>query len=480
MAEKVPRIVPGIDLRQFKLDPTDGFLLTRVDGRLTPKDLSRETGLPDFTIERALQKLEKLGVVQLIDPNAPPPAPPPPERTGPVGFSALEVKYDPKELEEEVDVPPDTRKRILDLYYRLDDLDHYTLLGVAKDVDKKGAKRAYFELAAAFHPDRYFKKNLGSYKAKMEVVFAKVTEAHDTLVDRDKRAEYDAYLSEVATTKGLEALLERALSARGPSVPPPDGAGAATGTPPAATQPPPSGGLSATDAELRARREALARRLRGAGAPVPSKPAPAAPPPGPSATAPKFASSQDAVDALKKRYEQRVEQVAVSQSSKHAEAAEAALARNDVVGAASALALALKYAPDDLVLGMRYQEIKSKADAQLLESYLKQAQYEEKQEHWPEAARSWERVVRIKPDDARASDRAAMCLLKGKGDMHLAAEHAKRAVLAAPKVAAYHLTLAEVYLHAGLLASAKRAAESGLAVDANDEKLKELLKRVTK
>src|SRR5262249_10460322 len=45
MPAKVPRLVPGVDIRNFKLDPTDGFLLTRVDGKLGANDLARETGL---------------------------------------------------------------------------------------------------------------------------------------------------------------------------------------------------------------------------------------------------------------------------------------------------------------------------------------------------------------------------------------------------------------------------------------------------
>ena len=42
MAVKVPRLVEGVDVRKFKLDPTDGFLMTRIDGKLGPKELARE------------------------------------------------------------------------------------------------------------------------------------------------------------------------------------------------------------------------------------------------------------------------------------------------------------------------------------------------------------------------------------------------------------------------------------------------------
>ncbi|MCW5813928.1 MAG: DnaJ domain-containing protein, partial [Labilithrix sp.] len=213
MAEKVPRLLPGVDIKKLKLDATDGFLLTRIDGKLAPKDLSRETGLPDFSVDRALEKLVKLGVIEIVDPNAPPPAPPaPPEEKKPAfDIGLLAPKYDPQELEEPSDLTPEQKKKILDYFYRLEDLDYYMLLGVEKDADKKTIRRAYNPLAATFHPDRYFKKELGSFKAKMTEVFTKITEAHDVLVDPDKRAEYDAYMAEVETTRGMEAMLERAM-----------------------------------------------------------------------------------------------------------------------------------------------------------------------------------------------------------------------------------------------------------------------------
>lgn len=499
MAEKVPRLVANVDVRKFKLDPMDGFLLTRIDGKLGVRDLSRETGLPEFSVERALDKLEKLGIVERIDPSAPPPpaAPPPapPRPAAPQFSSLLGAKYDPAELEEACDVPQEHRRRILDLYYRLDDIDHYTLLGVTRDADKKTAKRAYFELAAILHPDRYFKKNLGAFKSKMEILFARITEAHDTLIDKEKRVEYDAYLAEVATTRGMEAMLERALDeaqripAPSPSMPPnarasaPDGAfgipAAVSSVPPGiASAPPPAAGPSA--AELQARREALARRLLGGNSRPPSavarQSAPAEAPPNPL----RYSSSGDAVDALKRRYEDRVEQANAAQVRRYTEVAEQSLAKNDLANAASALSLALKYAPNDVGLAMRYQEIKNQADATMAESYIKQAGYEERQQRWPEAARSWARVAKLKPLDARAQERTAHCLLKAEGDMHDAAEHAKRAVAQEPQVALYHVTLAEVYAKAGLLASARRATESGLAVDPKNAALLALQKRLGK
>ena len=450
MVDKIPRLISNVDVRTFKLDPTDGFVIARIDGRLGLKALALETGLPEFSVERSLDKLEQLGLIERVDPTAsvaPPPAtsvaPPP----------ATEPEYDPIELEEVCDLPLEQKRRILDLYYRLDDLDHYMLLGVSADADKKSIKRAYFELAALTHPDRYFKKNLGSFQPKMTALFARITEAHDMLVDRDKRAEYDTYLREVAATRGMEATIARAQTVS-VSSPPPD--------------------------EIRARKEALARRLLGGQTRSSSSSSLAAVRPS-SPEVPKFASSADAVDALKRRYEERAESAMLAQARKYTQSAEESLAKGDLVAAASAFGIATKFAPNDSALAARFQETRTQASVILIESYIKQAEYEERNQHWAEAARTWQKVVKIQANHVRANAGAARALFQADdGDLHQAAEHAKKAIASDPSIVASHVILAEIYLKAGLVASARRAAEAGLNVDSANAMLQGIVARAAK
>jgi curved DNA-binding protein CbpA len=101
---------------------------------------------------------------------------------------------DPPELHEDVDLDLETRRYVLDVHARLEQLTHHELLGVARDADKGAVKRAYFKLARVIHPDRYFGKRLGSFKPKLEAVFGRVTEAYETLGDAARRAEYEASL----------------------------------------------------------------------------------------------------------------------------------------------------------------------------------------------------------------------------------------------------------------------------------------------
>jgi curved DNA-binding protein CbpA len=104
---------------------------------------------------------------------------------------------DPPELSEDIDVDVETRRYILDVHAQLDRINHYAILGVNRAADRKAIKDAYFRLAGVVHPDRYFGKRLGTLKPKMELVFARVTQAYDTLSKSKARAEYDARLGQM-------------------------------------------------------------------------------------------------------------------------------------------------------------------------------------------------------------------------------------------------------------------------------------------
>ncbi|MBX3228335.1 MAG: DnaJ domain-containing protein [Labilithrix sp.] len=94
-----------------------------------------------------------------------------------------------------VGMPPEEQKAILELYDRLERIDHYALLGVAATDDIKTIKRAYFQKAKEHHPDRWFRKDVGALKPKIDAIFAALAKAEATLGNATERAAYDAYLS---------------------------------------------------------------------------------------------------------------------------------------------------------------------------------------------------------------------------------------------------------------------------------------------
>jgi curved DNA-binding protein CbpA len=77
---------------------------------------------------------------------------------------------------------------------RLDRLDYYTLLGVARDADADAIKRALRTFARRYHPDRF----VGAPQDKIDRatrIYRRGSEAIQTLTDLNGRRAYDAGLA---------------------------------------------------------------------------------------------------------------------------------------------------------------------------------------------------------------------------------------------------------------------------------------------
>ncbi len=96
----------------------------------------------------------------------------------------------PLQAGEPRDLTPDQVRRIDEVYNQINLVDAFTLLGVTPDDDKRALQRAYFKLSKEFHPDRFFKKDIGSYRQLVAAIFQAITEARDTLIDDERRAAY--------------------------------------------------------------------------------------------------------------------------------------------------------------------------------------------------------------------------------------------------------------------------------------------------
>lgn len=170
-------------------------VLTRLDGTLEIADIAALTGLTEEAVEQALQPLVEAGILAVGDTASPSPAPVASQLRRPSGeHSMAPPDALPKISEEEA-------HRIQDFYSRLNKMDHYRLLGCAATADAKDIKRSYFALAKLYHPDRFFRKDVGALKPKIDAIFAAMTNALDTLTDVEARATYDEYLREVLKTR---------------------------------------------------------------------------------------------------------------------------------------------------------------------------------------------------------------------------------------------------------------------------------------
>jgi curved DNA-binding protein CbpA len=515
---RVPRPKSGCDIKSLPLSPAEAFLLSRIDATTNERDLSMMTGLSPANVAAALDRLAKLGAIEIdappgpatVAPRAlssasqvraavPPPRPamPPPARSDPSmsapvqrahAQSAAPARYDPAELDEPVEIDADKKRRILDLYYRLEDLTHYQVLEVDEQADKKRIKSAYYAMAPAFHPDRFFRKNIGSYKAKIEAVFNRVTIAHDVLTAKDRRAEYDAHLASIQKSRPTAARPEpspREVARVQPAVdvaratPMPSPASSSgqytsvvpPGTEPSPTSPPHSAESSPPSAEdARIRRATLARKLSGTMArpTLPSAPPPTSDPAGLQRTA----------DALRARHDAAVTASHRAQLQRYLDQGKLSLDQREFATAANAYRIAASLAADDPAVLATCAEAIHVADAALADGYWKQALYEESQERWSEAALSYSKVCNGRPHNAKAHERVAFATLKSSTNVRRAVEFARRAVELDPKSPQLRITLASAYLAAGLEKSALGEIDRALELAPGDQKIKELSQQV--
>jgi curved DNA-binding protein CbpA len=406
-------------------------------------------------------------------------------------------------LNEEVDLELERKRVILETFHRLDSTTHYQLLRVEPSADKRGIKNAYFEVVNIFHPDRYFGKKLGSFKPKLEKIFARLTEAHDTLTRSGPRTEYDAYLASLDQTRKFDQadenvavqvqaiqrqIEEEARAAlNAPPAPVSSRPGAASAVPvrthERSQSPQPTSSprprlqslLPPSDPE--ARKRALARKLGGRTMSG-NFAAVATPPSSPTPSSQRTEARERAMDDIKRLYEQRITQARVERAERYLANARLSLASKDPISAANALRIAATLVPDNPAISARVLEAQTEAESLLSGHYLAQAQYEEREGRLAEAARSYARATLGTPN-ARTFERAAYCALMSEGgDLRVAGEHARRAVALAPDDAQARVTLARIYVTAGMKQSGLAEFERAATLAPKDDTIRDWIRRL--
>lgn len=339
-------------------------------------------------------------------------------------------------------VDPATLEKLGALETLLGEADHYALLDVARDAKKKEIKRAYFGLAATFHPDRYYGKNIGAVRPRIERVFQALTEAHDTLSDVDARAAYDARLPKAEKKRATVAPRRPSKASLRPPrslVPKASAAPKISIAPKRRTIAP----KAKTDAGPETVTES-SRTLIGVAPPPRSVPQPdsglGSPPSSGRGRADQLRAAMGAA-----RTQQNVDRLV--------KAAEDALRADDYVGAANSYRLALAHT-DDPVLRIKFEDVDAKARIVRFEKNIGPAQQAERDGRWSDAAVFLLRAYDARPDPDVAA-RAARAIRGDLGDLEKAAKLAEEAVNAEPRNVGYLAILGDVFVAANRLGRAE-------------------------
>ncbi|HEY4055663.1 MAG TPA: DnaJ domain-containing protein, partial [Kofleriaceae bacterium] len=237
------RVSPSFDPMKAGVGPEEYFLLSRIDGTTPLRIVLLDSGLPAEKAVAIIQKLRSLGAVLLPTENSapipvtpPPPSaaitpptqpprprplapsspaitPPPPSAAlnpptqpprarpvDPAPGAAASVSFshdlslpnataeEKAALAEDVELSDSERRRLLAMARLLDKNDPYKLLGVSGAADGKTLKRAYFLLSKEIHPDRYYNKRTGSFKARLNAVFEATSRAYNAVTSKDHKS----------------------------------------------------------------------------------------------------------------------------------------------------------------------------------------------------------------------------------------------------------------------------------------------------
>jgi tetratricopeptide (TPR) repeat protein len=196
---------PLLRFQKLTLSPADGFVLSRVDGATSAREIVQMIPLPAEETQKSLLGLVSTGVVEFagvrpqrrapLPPKATPAAAPPRPQPPPAPAAPPPPPTPPAPAPEPVDEKAAERRReILEAWDGLKTRTHFEVLGLSRSVGEAEVKEAYFSLAKRFHPDVHHGASLGDLRDKLEAVFIRLGEAYDVLRDPRRRGEYEERL----------------------------------------------------------------------------------------------------------------------------------------------------------------------------------------------------------------------------------------------------------------------------------------------
>lgn len=326
----------------------------------------------------------------------------------------------PQEVSEQsVDLDPDFRKEIRKLASGLPAMSYYELLGVERDADAAAVRDAFFQQSRRFHPDRFFRKELGAYGPLLNEIYKRIVAAHDALRDPKLREGYDRSL-------GPE-----------PSDPEPPTVARPAATPKRPVAP--------------ARRQGSSSLRERSG----------------------LRSRQKLIKGLESQMKR-----ARSKGDRHFDQAMCEKKRENWAQAASLLKLAMAFAPRENRYRRELEEILPQANAEHVRAQRERAEQLLEQGNGPEALELLLDCSELEPTDAELAHRVARLTVQIDGDLERGLEFARRAISLDEESSEYHKTLARLLKKKGDRAGARREYQRIWEKDPLDEEAKKELQKL--
>jgi curved DNA-binding protein CbpA len=177
-------------LQDFNLTPTEGFLLSRLDGTLTIANLFQIAALPEETAVSTLYQLILSGVVQVGGEEV---APSVSETAEPHTVRTAET-IDEDELTDRQRQDRQNVVRIADEVIRV---DHYRALGLRLGASEDDIAAAWKKIQQRFDPKRASEPHLRDLGGSLKAILERAREAHEVLSSPRDRRRYEQILTDV-------------------------------------------------------------------------------------------------------------------------------------------------------------------------------------------------------------------------------------------------------------------------------------------
>lgn len=453
--------------KELPRDPVELLLLARIGGGCTVRELSISCAR---TLDETMQILDRLVRAGILASPASdrPDANSAPDRSDANSAPADDFLVDPRFLKrlneidtrvlaEEVDLEPRRKEEILLLYHSLSTLTPFQLFGIRRDATDRDIKRAYQRLSMRFHPDRYYGKNLGSFKPMMESIFRLISQTFTMLSSEENRKKLAAVYPDAGEsdpekkTGSTPAKTGTRPEAAAPPEPPaPPSGGHAFGR--AASTPDPIDssprkprhrvGLRSQIASILARTESnsiVSEESSGSGESEGKNESIILPPPGGYKTPPERLGAHSLLHRMAAEKLQRIQT--------HLTEGKRAFTSQNYGTAASHFKLVLSLDPQHEEAARLYKEAESKKREELGNSYAARACMEDEMGDYEKAAELWELAVENLPEINNLMA-AASAFMKIR-NYTKARQYAQQAVEISGKPEPFIL-LAQVYLAAGM------------------------------
>jgi curved DNA-binding protein CbpA len=194
LARRTP--VPGRMTFAYLLTAVEKDILEKINGTDAAEAILRTLTIPPDQFWKSLYLFYCLGIVEF-------------EGVARQDAPAEKEVRKPAPAASQTDAPPQVAA-VLAFRNTLPSMTFYQILDIPRTAAEEDVKKAYFQMARRFHPDRFERKLAAEYKDQIDVVFDAITNAYRILSNKDARRIYDAKGGSAATQEDVQDSFRKA------------------------------------------------------------------------------------------------------------------------------------------------------------------------------------------------------------------------------------------------------------------------------